>query len=247
MWDGPLLFTVSALYSLSHTSKTQYFSCLLQQSSAAAEPSGLSSKHEEISTEIKSISRCILSLSKAGYLPFGEPGPARTRIFSHRQSQYLAQRLAAAECPVKPLLLQLFQNPIPSLQHFCLPSDQDLSVICGCYCRKNPKSFCCNATSNTTSKCSLHSWSSLEGYEQDTQRASSGAGPEAAAWNPASLTIGFLLTSADLSVEIKYETVIASIVCILGVALNKQKERNWDTGPDMLQLSVTTSSLLHCM
>jgi len=32
--------------------------------------------------------------------------------------------------------------------------------------------------------------------------------------------MGFLLTSTDLSVEIKYETVVASIVCILGVALN---------------------------
>lgn len=61
----------------------------------------------------------------------------------------------------------------------------------------------------------------------------------------ASLTMGFLLTSTDLSVEIKYETVVATIVCILGGALNEQKERNQDTGPDMLQLSVTTSSLLH--
>ncbi|CAM9332309.1 unnamed protein product [Bubo scandiacus] len=60
------------------------------------------------------------------------------------------------------------------------------------------------------------------GYEQDTQTqtASSEAGPEEAVWMHANLTMGFHLTSADLSVEIKYETVVASIVCILGVALN---------------------------
>lgn len=38
----------------------------------------------------------------------------------------------------------------------------------------------------------------------------------------ANLTMGFHLTSTDLSVEIKYETVVASIVCILEVALNEQ-------------------------
>lgn len=69
--------------------------------------------------------------------------------------------------------------------------------------------------------------------------------PREAAWVRASLTMGFHLTGTDSSVEIKYETVVASIVCILGGALNEQKERNRDTGPDMLQLSVTTSSLLH--
>lgn len=75
--------------------------------------------------------------------------------------------------------------------------------------------------------------------------AGSGVGPKEAEWMCASLTMGFHLTSTDLSVEIKCETVVASIVCILGGALKEQKERNRDTGPDMLQLSVTTSALLH--
>ncbi|XP_055579837.1 transmembrane protein 212 [Falco cherrug] len=60
------------------------------------------------------------------------------------------------------------------------------------------------------------------GCEQDTrtETESSEAGPEEAARMRASLTMGFHLTGTDLSVEIKYETVVASIVCILGVALN---------------------------
>lgn len=85
------------------------------------------------------------------------------------------------------------------------------------------KRFCCNATSSTkTAKCSLHTWCSLKGHKQDTQTqtASSEAGPEEEKWIRANLTMVFHLTSADLSVEIKYETVVASIVCILGVALN---------------------------
>lgn len=54
----------------------------------------------------------------------------------------------------------------------------------------------------------------------------SGEGPKEAEWVCASLTMGFHLTSTDLSVELKYERVVASIVCILGGALKEQKERD---------------------
>lgn len=248
VWNGPSLFTVAVLLPIHSISLT-----LLQQSPATAESSGPNPKHAKGPTETKSIYRGVLSSSGSGYRPSPESCPACPSCFSHRQhSQYLAQRLAPAKRPIDPPLLRLFQNPIPSLQRFCLPSDQDLWGLSmdAAIRKKQSKSFCCNATSSTKpAKCSLHTWCSLKGHKQDTQThtASSEAGPEKARWIHANLTMVFHLTRTDLSVEIKYETVVASIVCILGVALNWEKEKSWGTGPDMLQLSATTSSLLHWM
>lgn len=84
--------------------------------------------------------------------------------------------------------------------------------------QKQSKRVCCSATGSAPPGLVLAK-SLRAGHHH---RASSEARPGEAAWMPANLTMGFHLTSTDLSVEIKYETVVASIVCILGVALNKQ-------------------------
>lgn len=138
-------------------------------------------------------------------------------------------------------------NPHPFPAAPCLPSDQDLW---GCGCKRSPKAFAAMPQAAQKQQSALcmpdPRWRDLS--RTLAQTAGSGVAPkETAWWTCASLTMGFHLAGTDLSVEIKYETVVASIVCILGGALKEQKERNWDTGPDMFQLSVTTSSLLHWM
>lgn len=98
-----------------------------------------------------------------------------------------------------------------------------MRVIRGRGCKKSPKAFVAmpQAAQNQQNALCVPGprWRDTSGTPK-TQAASSEAGPEEAAWMRANLTMGFHLTSTDLSVEIKYETVVASIVCILGVALN---------------------------
>lgn len=89
----------------------------LQQSPAEPSPA----EHSKSPTETKSI-------------PKMHPLLMQGRIPTHLQNQALLPQgfppavscPAPAECPADRPLLRLFQNPIPSLWHFCLPSDQDL-------------------------------------------------------------------------------------------------------------------------
>lgn len=172
-----------------------------------------------------------------------------------RESALFRIRPCLPKCLSQPLPQRL--TPAPwihpswgSSKHSSLPCSalsalrpRFMRPLHGCGCKRSPEAF---AAMPQAAKGSLHPWSS-PGFEQGpcpASRPCSGT-QGGSGWMCASLTMGFHLTDTDLSVEIKCETVVASIVWILGGALKEQKERNWDTGPDMLQLSVTTSSLLH--
>ena len=97
--------------------------------------------------------------------------PRLPKHFLLRDAQPVpCQRPAPTHWSIDPLLLRPFQNPIPSLQRFCLPSDQIYEGYPWTWLQEKNKSFCCSAASGTkTAKCSLHTWSYLKGYEQDTQ------------------------------------------------------------------------------
>lgn len=81
-----------------------------------------------------------------------------------QHGRYLAPRLPPAEHPIDPPLLRPFQNPIPPLQHFCLPSDRRfMRVTHRCGCRSRPKGFVA-----VPQAALLQAWSSLSRSERDT-------------------------------------------------------------------------------